>query len=256
MKPPIVLTIAGSDSSGGAGIQADLKTIAAHGCYGMSALTALTAQNTRCVTAIHVPPAAFLTQQLAAVLTDFPPDAVKIGMLPDADCVRAVASALRNVSAPIVLDPVMVATSGASLSEDSAVNAMIAELFPLAALITPNITEAECLSKLHISSEEDMLRAAKALPCPVLLKGGHLGCATDLLLADGREIWLRGEYLPCGETHGTGCTLSSAVACNLAMGHSMEESVRRAKLWLTDLLRRKPDFNVPNGPLQIYNARE
>ena len=258
MNPHILLTIAGSDSSGGAGIQADLKTFAAHGCYGMSALTALTAQNTRGVTAIHTPPAEFLAAQLAAVMTEFPPKAIKIGMLPDTACVRVVAAALKNCNTPIVLDPVMVATSGASLAEDDAVACMRELLFPLAALITPNIPEAEYLSGIAIASEEDMLRAAQRIGATMLLKGGHLAdCANDLLyykgMAQGADrhpaVWLRGERVPCGDTHGTGCTLSSAIACNLAMGFSMEESARRAKAWLTDLLREKPDYGVPNGPL-------
>jgi len=250
MNPHIVLTIAGSDSSGGAGIQADLKTIAAHGCYGMSAITALTAQNTIGVTAIHTPPAEFLAAQLAAVMTEFPPKAIKIGMLPDASCVRTVAAALAGCNAPVVLDPVMVATSGASLAEDDAVACMQALLFPLAALITPNIPEAERLSGMEIANEEDMLIAAQRIGANILLKGGHLAdCANDLLYDQGEAIWLRGERVPCGDTHGTGCTLSSAIACNLAMGFSMEESARRAKTWLTELLREKPDYGVPNGPL-------
>ena len=255
MNPHIVLTIAGSDSSGGAGIQADLKTFAAHGCYGMSAITALTAQNTRGVTAIHTPPADFLAAQLAAVMKEFPPKAIKIGMLPDAACVRVVAAALEGCNAPVVLDPVMVATSGASLAANEAVACMQKLLFPLAALITPNIPEAERLSGIAIANEEEMLRAAQRIGANSLLKGGHLAdCANDLLYYERKAVWLRGERVPCGDTHGTGCTLSSAIACNLAMGHLMEESARRAKAWLTDLLRKKPDYGVPNGPL--FHCRE
>ena len=255
MNPHILLTIAGSDSSGGAGIQADLKTFAAHGCYGMSAITALTAQNTRGVTAIHTPPADFLAAQLAALMTEFPPKAIKIGMLPDTACVRVTAAALKDCGVPIVLDPVMVATSGASLAQDDAVACMQEMLFPLAALITPNIPEAERLSGIKIANEEDMLRAAQRIGANILLKGGHLaGCANDLLYYKNNAVWLRGERVPCGDTHGTGCTLSSAIACNLAMGHSVEESARRAKTWLTDLLREKPDYGVPNGPL-FHNRR-
>ena len=251
MKPHIVLTIAGSDSSGGAGIQADLKTFAAHQCYGMSAVTALTAQNTRGVVAVHIPPAEFLAQQIDTVLFDFGPQAIKIGMLPNADCVRAVALALQKCTAPIVLDPVIVATSGALLSKDEAVICMRKMLFPIAALITPNIPEAEHLSGINIQSEDDMLKAAKLINADVLIKGGHIqeSGANDLLFFEGKSIWLRGERVSCGDTHGTGCTLSSAIACNLANGHSIEESCRRAKTWLTEQLKNKPDFNVPNGPL-------
>ena len=258
MHPPIVLTIAGSDSSGGAGIQADLKTFAAHGCYGISAVTALTAQNTRGVAAVHIPPAEFLAQQIDSVLTDFAPQAIKIGMLPDASYVRAVAAALERCGAPIVLDPVMVAASGARLTENEAVAAMRRALFPFAALITPNIPEAEALAGIKIASEADMLLAAEKINANVLVKGGHVeesgirhqaSGADDLLYYEGRAVWLRGERVACGETHGTGCTLSSAIACNLALGHSMEESCRRAKAWLTRLLKEKPDYGVPNGPL-------
>lgn len=252
--PCIVLTIAGSDSSGGAGIQADLNTFAAHGCYGTSAITALTAQNTRGVTAVHTPPAEFLAAQLAAVLTDFAPQAIKIGMLPDAACVAAVTEALRKVTIPIVLDPVMVATSGAALSKSEAVLAMRRELFPLAALITPNIPEAEALTGMRINSAAEMEEAARKLAgeCrAVLLKGGHLeGRADDLLLTGGGEaLWLCAERMACGSTHGTGCTLSSAIACRLAQGYPLPESVRLAKAWLTEQMKNKPDFGVPNGPL-------
>lgn len=250
MRPKIVLTIAGSDSSGGAGIQADLKTIAAHGCYGASAITALTAQNTRGVIDVHTPPAAFLEKQLQSILTDFPPDAVKIGMLPNADCVRVAAQALQGLQAPIVLDPVMVATSGAFLSEDTAVAAMRELLFPLAALITPNLREGGVLAGAVIEDERDMERCAAQIGYPVLLKGGHLpGGANDLLLIDGKVHWLRAERLPVGDTHGTGCTLSTAIACRMALGHSLLESVKLSKAWLTWLLKEKPDFGVPNGPL-------
>jgi hydroxymethylpyrimidine/phosphomethylpyrimidine kinase len=252
MPPPIVLTVAGSDPSGGAGIQADLKTFAAHGCYGCSAITALTAQNTRGVMAIHTPPAEFLAAQLAAVLVDFPPDAVKIGMLPDVDCVRAAAEALRKLDKPIVLDPVMAATSGAALTGDPAVAAMRALLFPLAALVTPNLREAEVLGAMRIHGEADMEACARRIGFPVLIKGGHLpgrDGADDLLYVGDQATWLRAARLDVGETHGTGCTLSSAIACRLALGHSLPESVKLSKAWLTWLLKEKPDFGVPNGPL-------
>jgi len=250
--PPILLTVAGSDSSGGAGIQADLKTFAAHGCYGCSAITALTAQNTCGVTAVHTPPAAFLAAQLKAVLNDFPPAAVKIGMLPDADCVRAVAEALRGLDKPIVVDPVMVATSGAALSSDPAVAAMRALLFPLATLVTPNLREAEALGAMKITCESEMEACARRIGFPVLIKGGHLpgsDGANDLLYVNDQAIWLRAPRLDIGETHGTGCTLSSAIACRLALGHSLHEAVKLSKAWLTWLLKEKPDFGVPNGPM-------
>ncbi|MCL2494320.1 MAG: bifunctional hydroxymethylpyrimidine kinase/phosphomethylpyrimidine kinase [Oscillospiraceae bacterium] len=251
MPPPILLTVAGSDSSGGAGIQADLKTFAAHGCYGCSAITALTAQNTRGVTAIHTPPADFLAAQLEAVLSDFPPDAVKIGMLPDADCVRAVADSLRGMQAPIVVDPVMVATSGASLSSDPAVAAMRALLFPLAAVITPNLREAEVLGAMQITCEREMEACARRIGFPVLIKGGHFPGhgANDLLYIDEEALWLRAPRLDIGDIHGTGCTLSSAIACRLAQGHTLYEAVKLSKAWLTWLLKEKPDFGVPNGPM-------
>ena len=257
MPPSIVLTVAGSDSSGGAGIQADLKAIAAHGCYGCSAITALTAQNTRGVTAVHVPPAEFLAAQLAAVLGDFPPAAVKIGMLPDVDSVRVTADALRGLDVPIVLDPVMVATSGAALSSDPAVAAMRALLFPLATLVTPNLREAEVLGAMQVTCEHEMEACARRIDFPVLIKGGHFkprdpGAghgADDLLHVGGEAVWLCAPRLDIGETHGTGCTLSTAIACRLALGHSLQESVRLSKAWLTWLLKAKPDFGVPNGPL-------
>jgi len=251
MPPPIILTIAGSDSSGGAGIQADLKTIAAHGCYGASVITALTAQNTRGVTAVHIPPAEFLSEQLRTTISDFPPAAVKIGMLPNAECVRAVAETLADLPCPVVLDPVMVATSGARLAESEAVQVMLQTLFPLVSLITPNLREAEVLCDIEIKTAFDMALAVKVIGYPVLLKGGHFGGdeANDLLYFDGNATWLRAKRLPVTDTHGTGCTLSTAIACNLALGHDLMESAKLAKAWLTGMLKEKPDFGVPNGPL-------
>jgi len=257
MTPPIVLTIAGSDSSGGAGIQADLKTIAAHNCYGASVITALTAQNTRGVTSVHTPPVEFLMAQLSATISDFPPAAVKIGMLPSAECVYAVTEALAGLRCPIVLDPVMVATSGASLAEYEAICAMIRALFPLATLITPNLREAEALCDIEIKSAFDMALAAKVIGYPVLLKAGHLDGedANDLLCVDDKATWLRAKRLDIGDTHGTGCTLSTAIACNLALGHDLIKSTKQAKAWLTGLLQKKPDFGVPNGPLHHPGLR-
>ena len=263
MRPKIVLTIAGSDSCGGAGIQADLKTIAAHGCYGMSAITALTAQNTRGVAAVHTPPARFLAAQLESVLSDFPPDAIKIGMLPDAACVRAVVAALREYQKrrrmlPVVLDPVMAAASGAPLADEDAVAVMQRELFPYVTLVTPNLREAEALSGMCIASQEDMEAAAPQICHTVLLKGGHRLSqaqgtedegADDLLWYEGKLLWLRGRRVDAGETHGTGCTLSSAIACRMAQGHALPEAAKLAKGWLSWLLADKPEFGVPNSPL-------
>jgi len=246
MHPPIILTIAGSDSSGGAGIQADLKTIAAHGLYGTSVITALTAQNTRGVTAVHTPPVDFLAAQLRTTICDFPPAAIKIGMLPNADCVQAVIEVLRGLPCPVVLDPVMVATSGAKLAEAHALSA----LFPFATVITPNLPESEAITGMTITSEADMLAAAKQLGYPVLLKGGHFdGDANDLLYDNQTATWLRAKRITVEDTHGTGCTLSTAIACHLALGHDLMESASLAKRWLMGLLQTKPDFHVPNGPL-------
>jgi len=244
---PQVLTIAGSDSSGGAGIQADLKTFAAHGCYGTSCITALTAQNTRGVATVHVPPADFLAAQLRETISDFPPAAIKIGMLPNEECVAVVAEALQQLTCPVILDPVLVATSGARLAEAD----NLRKLFPFATVITPNLREIETLCGYAIANEADMLHAASKLGYPVLLKGGHANSdeAADLLYRDGVATWLRAPRVPTDDSHGTGCTLSSAIACNLALGHDLTESCRLAKTWLTDLLREKPNFGVPNGPL-------
>ena len=229
------LTIAGSDSSGGAGIQADLKTMTVNGVYGMSVVTALTAQNTTGVRSVMAVTPEFLEEQMDCVFTDIRPDAVKIGMLPSAALMRAVAGKLREYGAErIVLDPVMVATSGSRLMEEDAVQVMKEELFPLADVITPNLPEAEVLAGRKILTEQEMEEAAEKIgrSCrtAVLLKGGHQrNDANDLLYRDGTLRWFRGERISNPNTHGTGCTLSSAIAANLAKGYSLEESVGRAK---------------------------
>lgn len=250
-----VLSIAGSDSSGGAGIQADIKTITAHGLYAMTAVTALTAQNTRGVTAVIESTPEFLGLQLDAVFTDIFPDAVKIGMLANASLIEMTASKLSEYKAVnIVLDPVMVATSGANLMETEAVGALKTFLFPLAGLITPNIPEAQVLSGLSIRSREDMEEAARLIHgqhgTAVLVKGGHgLLDASDFLLTREASFWFEGTRIDNPNSHGTGCTLSSAIASNLARGISLEEAVKRAKDFITGALSAMLDLGQGSGPL-------
>ena len=249
------LTIAGSDSSGGAGIQADLKTMTVNGVYGMSVVTALTAQNTTGVRSVMAVTPEFLEEQMDCVFTDIRPDAVKIGMLPSAALMRAVAGKLREYGAErIVLDPVMVATSGSRLMEEDAVQVMKEELFPLADVITPNLPEAEVLAGRKIRTEQEMEEAAEKIgrSCrtAVLLKGGHQrNDANDLLYRDGTLRWFRGERISNPNTHGTGCTLSSAIAANLAKGYSLEESVERAKKYLSGALADLLDLGKGSGPM-------
>jgi len=234
---PRVLSIAGSDSGGGAGIQADLKTFAALGCYGMTAITALTAQNTLGVRSIHAVPLEILTDQLEAVIEDIGVDAVKIGMLHSAETVRTVAAALkRHQLQKVVLDPVMIATSGAKLIDDAAIDVLVRELFPLAAVVTPNLDEAALLVKQALKSEADMEAAARQLiergANAVLVKGGHLAGTTvsDLLLARGAApLWMRAPRIASDNTHGTGCTLSSAIAAHLALDAELPQAVARAR---------------------------
>lgn len=250
-----VLTIAGSDSSGGAGIQADIKTMMANGVYAMSAITALTAQNTLGVSGILETAPEFLEQQLDCIFTDIRPDAVKIGMLCGADMIRAAAKKLREYHAVnIVLDPVMVSTSGSRLLSREAVEEMKAQMFPLADLITPNIPEGEVLTGKRIESPEDMEKAAETIACTygcaVLLKGGHqAGSADDLLYRDGSFRWFPGRRIANPNNHGTGCTLSSAIASNLAKGFSMEEAVERAKKYISGALEAMLDLGRGNGPM-------
>jgi hydroxymethylpyrimidine/phosphomethylpyrimidine kinase len=250
-----VLTAAGSDCSGGAGIQADLKTFAAHGVYGMSVITALTAQNTLGVTAVHDVPSVFIGEQLDSVFTDIPPDAVKIGMVSNAENARIIAKQLKRYNAKnIVIDPVMISTSGSSLLEDSAVAVLTEQLFPLAVLVTPNIPEAEKLADMNIASAEDMITAAMKIAGTtgggVLVKGGHSRAnADDLLYTNGETVWLKGERIDNPNTHGTGCTLSSAIACGLAGGESLTDSVRTAKAYINAALRVGFDVGHGNGPL-------
>ena len=250
-----ILTIAGSDSSGGAGIQADIKTITAHKMYAMSAITALTAQNTTGVYGIFDAPATFTALQLDCIFGDIRPDAVKIGMVPNAETIIAIADKLIEYKAEnIVVDPVMVSTSGSSLMRGDSVQALVERLFPLASVITPNIPEAEVLSGVKINSAGDMLIAAeKIAPATkggVLIKGGHLpDTADDLLYIDERAEWFNSVRIDNPNTHGTGCTLSSAIACNLAAGCTAGEAVKNAKKYITDALNAKLNLGQGSGPL-------
>lgn len=250
------LTIAGSDSCGGAGIQADIKTMTMNGVFAMSAVTALTAQNTLGVTGIQESTPEFLALQLDAVFTDIFPDAVKIGMVSSTELIRVIAEKLRQYQARhVVVDPVMVATSGSSLLKSDAVRAMTGELFPLAEVITPNIPEAEVLSGERIQSEADMEKAAAAISkkygCAVLLKGGHsINDANDVLYQNGNIVWFRGKRIDNPNTHGTGCTLSSAIASNLAKGFNLTTSVERAKSYLSGALQAQLNLGAGSGPMK------
>lgn len=249
------LSIAGSDSGGGAGIQADIKTMTMNGVYAMSAITALTAQNTTGVQGVSEVSAEFLKEQITSVFDDIRPDAVKIGMTASGTLVRTIAGLLKKYTAKnIVVDPVMVATSGSSLASDSAVNAMKEELLSIATLVTPNIPEAEVLSGLTIKNESDMEKAAKMLGdkygCAVLCKGGHsISDANDLLYEKGEFTWFKGKRIDNPNTHGTGCTLSSAIAANLAKGFDLKESVQRAKEYISGALGAMLDLGKGSGPM-------
>ena len=249
------LTIAGSDTSGGAGIQADLKAMTLNGVFAMSAITALTAQNTTGVTDIMEATPHFLAEELDAVFTDIFPDAVKIGMVSSSGLIEVIAEKLRFYKARhIVVDPVMVATSGSRLLQADAVGALENALLPLAEVCTPNIPEAEILSEMEIKSPADMEKAAKAISerfgCAVLCKGGHdLNDANDLLWADGEAQWFMGKRIDNPNTHGTGCTLSSAIAANLAKGFNLPDSVERAKAYLSGALNVLLDLGRGRGTM-------
>lgn len=250
-----VLTIAGSDSSGGAGIQADIKTILANGCYAMSAITALTAQNTTGVQGIYDVPVNFLEKQIDSIFTDIYPDAVKIGMVSSAALIEAICKKLIYYKARnIVVDPVMVSTSKAKLLADDAADSLINKLIPLADLVTPNIPEAEVLSGMSIKNSSDMEKAGMIIKeknkTSVLLKGGHsINDANDLLIYEDKLEWIRGERIDNPNTHGTGCTLSSAIASYLAKGFSVPESVRKAKDYISGALAHGIDIGSGSGPL-------
>ena len=249
------LTIAGSDSSGGAGIQADIKTMTANGVFAMSAITALTAQNTTGVAGIMEVSPEFLKEQIDCIFTDIRPDAVKIGMVSSAELITAIAEKLTEYHAEnIVVDPVMAATSGAKLISDDAIDTLKERLLPMADVLTPNIPEAEVLSDMEVRTEEDMIKAAEKISenyhCAVLLKGGHqLNDANDLLYRNGSYRWFYGKRIDNPNTHGTGCTLSSAIASNLAKGFDMDTSVERAKAYISGALGAMLDLGKGSGPM-------
>jgi hydroxymethylpyrimidine/phosphomethylpyrimidine kinase len=249
------LTIAGSDSSGGAGIQADIKTMTMNGVYAMSAITALTAQNTTGVTGIMEVTPPFLAEQINDIFNDIRPDAVKIGMVSSGSLIEVIAERLKAYSAEnIVVDPVMVATSGARLINEEAIATLEKELLPMAMVATPNIPESEVLSGMQIKTPEDMMKAAEKISrqygCAVLLKGGHnLNDANDLLYDRGTCRWLYGRHIDNPNTHGTGCTLSSAIAANLAKGFDLFTSIERAKAYISGALSAKLNLGRGSGPM-------
>lgn len=255
MEMKTALTIAGSDCSGGAGIQADIKTMTMNGVYAMSAITALTAQNTTGVSSILEATAEFLADQLDMIFTDIRPDAIKIGMVSNSELIKTIVDKLTFYKADkIVVDPVMVATSGADLMQSVAVMTMKNCLLPIAILATPNIPEAEVLSGMKIENEDDMVQAAihinQTYGCAVLVKGGHnINDANDLLCADGKIKWFYGKLIDNPNTHGTGCTLSSAIAANLAKGFDLETSVQRAKDYISNALSAQLDLGQGSGPM-------
>lgn len=249
------LTIAGSDSSGGAGIQADIKTMICNGVYAMSAITALTAQNTMKVTGIMEVTSEFLGKELDSIFTDIYPDAVKIGMVSSEKLICTIAEKLKEYHASnIVVDTVMVATSGARLISEDAIDALKNCLFPLATVLTPNIPEAEVISGMHIRTAQEMMDAAEKIGetyhCAVLCKGGHqINDANDLLWKNGEYHWFYGQRIQNPNTHGTGCTLSSAIAANLAKGFALEASVERAKKYISGALAAMLDLGKGSGPM-------
>ena len=249
------LTIAGSDSCGGAGIQADIKTMTMNGVYAMSAITALTAQNTTGVRSIMEASPEFLAQQLDAVFEDIFPDAVKIGMVSSSGLVQVIADKLCEYKAKnIVTDPVMVATSGSALIKTDAIKTLTDRILPMATVVTPNIPEAQVLSGLDIKNRDDMKKAAELIRsqygCAVLLKGGHsVNDASDLLCWENGFEWFEGKRIDNPNTHGTGCTLSSAIACGLAVGKPLEEAVKSAKDYITGALSAGLDLGHGSGPM-------
>jgi hydroxymethylpyrimidine/phosphomethylpyrimidine kinase len=255
MRPPRILIIAGSDCSGGAGIQADIKTVTALGGYAMSAITAITVQNTLGVSDVHAVPAAIVSGQIDACLSDIGADCIKLGMLLNADIIRAVSDAIRDAAVPVILDPVMIATSGARLLNEDALDAL-GELMRSAALITPNIPEASFLTGMPVTTPEEMLIAARQLQfmtggTAVLLKGGHLEGdeVKDLLLQEGEAFWFSSAKIETPHTHGTGCTLASAIATIGAKGNPLHTAVRDARDYVQEAIRSAPGFGAGHGPL-------
>lgn len=250
-----VLTIAGSDCSGGAGIQADLKTMVMHKVYGMSVITALTAQNTLGVSGVMDVPAEFVEAQLDAIFRDITPDAIKIGMISNVEILNSIVKKLVEYRAQnIVVDPVMVSTSGSMLLAESAIGILKQKLISMASLVTPNIPEAEVLSGIEIKNLEDMMIAAEKISklrvAAVLIKGGHsIEDANDLLYYDGEFNWFKSKRVQNTNTHGTGCTLSSAIASNLALGYNLYESIAQAKAYINKTLEAGLDLGSGSGPL-------
>lgn len=250
-----ILTIAGSDCSGGAGIQADLKTIAAHGLYGMSVITALTAQNTIAVSAIHPIDDDFVKQQIDSVCTDIFPDSVKIGMLFSEDIICAVAQKITEYQmSSIVLDPVMISSSGKRLLGEDAVQALKKYLIPMVQWITPNLLETEVLCGFPVHNQKQMEQAAQQIaqwyPGVILIKGGHLtDTADDLLYFQGKGHWIAGKRIDNSNTHGTGCTLSTAIACALAQGLKPQQALIQAKQYLMNALRAQLNLGAGAGPI-------
>lgn len=249
------LSIAGSDTIGGAGIQADIKTMTANGVYAMTAITALTAQNTLGVSGVFPVSPEFLGQQIDAVFTDIFPDAVKTGMVYSSDIIKTIAEKLKHYNAVnIVVDPVMISTSGSRLIDEDAVDTMKKYLFPIASLVTPNIPETEAISGIDIKNSDDMIKAARSISekynCSVLCKGGHsINDANDLLYHDGSAKWFCSERIDNPNTHGTGCTLSSAIASSLAKGYDIEKSVESAKKYISGAMSSMLDLGKGNGPV-------
>jgi hydroxymethylpyrimidine/phosphomethylpyrimidine kinase len=255
--PAVALTIAGSDPSGGAGIQADLKTFHQFGVYGEAVITLLTVQNTQSVSWVELLPADLIVKQIDAVITDIPPDAAKTGALGSRNIVEAVAELAPSLRFPLVVDPVMISKHGTRLMEDDAAKSLKETLLPHAFLLTPNIPEAQALTGMNIESEEDMLAAAGRIldfGCKaVLLKGGHLtGEPTDVLVGCGEPIFLRGRRVNTGHTHGTGCTYSAAITAGLANGQSLPDAAQNAKLFVQRAIESAPGFGAGNGPLNHF----
>lgn len=250
-----ILTIAGSDCSGGAGIQADVKTITAHKMYAMSAITALTSQNTMGVQGVLEATPEFVAMQLDSIFTDIVPDAVKIGMVSNKNIISIIADKLIEYDVKkVVLDPVMVSTSGSKLLAEDAMEMLINKLMPLATVITPNIPEGECLCGFHIETREDMIKAVEKISTfykgNILLKGGHLkDCSDDLLYENGQLTWFNGEKIDNPNTHGTGCTLSSAIACNIAVNSDLKECIKNSKEYITGALKANLNLGNGSGPL-------
>ena len=249
------LTIAGSDCSDGAGIQADLKTMLSNGVYGMSVITSLTAQNTTGVRSISNVTPGFLSDQIDMVFEDIVPDSVKTGMIPSKELVETIADKMKSYGVKnLVVDPVMVATSGADLSNSESVKALKEKLIPLSSVVTPNVPEAEVLSGMKINTKDDMVKAAGKINsecgCSVLIKGGHCGNnADDILYHDGKIYVFESQKIDNKNTHGTGCTLSSAIASNLAKGMDLPDAVKRAKEYITGAIGAKLDLGQGRGPL-------